>query len=107
MGRLEILTITALLQASFKDFANSQSLIFVGEENLTYKQLETEVKKAALQLQSIGVKKGDKVAIFSLNMPQWGIAFFATSIIGAIVVPILPDFHPNEIRNILQHAEVT
>ena len=57
MRRLEVLTIPAMLQASFRDFANSQSLIFAGEENLTYKQLETEVKKAALQLQLIGVKK--------------------------------------------------
>lgn len=107
MGRLEVLTIPAMLQASFKDFANNQSLIFVGEENLTYAQLETEVKKAALQLQLIGVNKGDKVAIFSLNMPQWGIAFFATCVIGAIVVPILPDFHPNEIKSIILHADVS
>lgn len=107
MGRLEVLTIPAMLQASFKDFANNQSLIFVGEENLTYAQLETEVKKAALQLQLIGVNKGDKVAIFSLNMPQWGIAFFATCVLGAIVVPILPDFHPNEIKNIILHADVS
>jgi len=107
MGRLEVLTISAMLQASFKDFADNQSLIFVGEENLTYLQLETEVKKAALQLQSVGVKKGDKIAIFSMNMPQWGIAFFATCVLGAIAVPILPDFHPNEIRNILQHADVS
>jgi len=107
MRRLEILTIPAMLQASYRDFADNQSLIFVGEENLTYKQLETEVKKAALQLQSLGVKKGDKVAVFSLNMPQWGIAFFATCILGAVVVPILPDFHPNEIKNIIHHADVS
>lgn len=107
MRRLEVLTIPAMLQASFRDFANSQSLIFAGEENLTYEQLETEVKKAALQLQLIGVKKGDKVAILSMNMPQWGISFFATCVIGAVVVPILPDFHPNEIKNIIQHADVS
>ena len=96
-----------MLQASFKDFANQQSLVFAGEENRTYKQLETEVKKAALQLQFIGVKKGDKVALLSQNMPQWGIAFFATCILGAVAVPILPDFHPNEIKNIIQHADVS
>ncbi len=107
MRRLEVLTIPAMLQASYRDFADNQSLIFVGEENLTYKQLEAEVKKAALQLQSLGVKKGDKVAVFSLNMPQWGIAFFATCVLGAVVVPILPDFHPNEIKNIIQHADVS
>lgn len=107
MGSLEQLTIPAMLQASFRDFAQNQSLIFVGEENRSYAQLETEVKKAAIQLRGLGVEKGDKIAVFSLNMPQWGIAFFATAILGAVVVPILPDFHPNEVRNILQHAEVS
>jgi long-chain acyl-CoA synthetase len=107
MGILEQLTIPAMLQASFREFAQNQSLIFVGEEDRSYAQLEIDVKKTAVQLQNMGVKKGDKVAIFSLNMPQWGIAFFATAILGAVVVPILPDFHPNEVRNILQHAEVS
>lgn len=107
MGRLEFLTIPAMLQASFRDFAENQSLVFVGGENRTYGQLEIEVKKAALQLQALGVKKGDKIAILSLNMPQWGIAFFAASLTGALVVPILPDFHPREIKNILDHADVT
>lgn len=107
MGKLEILTLPAMLQASFKDFANQQSLIFVGEENLTYAQLESQVKKAAIQLTSLGVKKGDKVGILSLNMPQWGIAFFAITITGAVVVPILPDFHSIEVKNITQHAEVS
>ncbi len=107
MRRLEVLTIPAMLQASFNDFADYQSLVFVGEETLTYKQLEIKVKQVAIQLQSIGLKKGDKVAILSLNMPQWGIAFFATSAIGAVAVPILPDFHPNEVKNILDHADVS
>lgn len=40
-------------------------------------------------------------------MPQWGIAFFAASVSGAVIVPILPDFHPSEIKNILEHAEVS
>lgn len=107
MGQLEVLTIPAMLQASFSHYAKNQSLIFVGEENRTYAQLEIEVKKVAILLQQIGVRKGDKVAVCSVNMPQWGIAFFATAVIGAVVVPVLPDFHPNEIKNILQHAEVS
>lgn len=107
MKKLEVLTIPAMLQASFKEFANNQSLIFVGEENLTYAQLEVQVKKAAIQLNTLGVKKGDKVAILSLNMPNWGVSFFATTILGAIVVPILPDFHSVEIKNIIEHAEVS
>jgi long-chain acyl-CoA synthetase len=107
MRKLEVLTIPSMLQASYLNFAKNLSLVFAGEENRTYAQLEIEVKKAALQLKSIGVKKGDKVAILSLNMPNWGISYFAISVLGAVVVPILPDFHPVEIKNILEHADVT
>jgi long-chain acyl-CoA synthetase len=107
MGNIGQLTIPAMLQASFRDFATCQSLIFAGDENRSYAQLEVEVKKVALQLQSLGAGKGDKIAILSLNMPQWGIVFFATAILGAVAVPILPDFHPNEINNILTHAEAS
>lgn len=107
MRKLEVLTIPAMLQASCEDYANHQSLIFAGEENLTYKQLGLEVKKVARQLHSLGIAKGDKVAILSLNMPQWGVAFFAITSLGAVAVPVLPDFHPNEIKNILLHADVS
>jgi len=107
MRKLEVLTIPAMLQASCEDYANHQSLIFAGEENLTYEQLGSEVKKVACLLHSLGVAKGDKVAILSLNMPQWGIAFFAITSLGAVAVPVLPDFHPNEVKNILLHADVS
>jgi len=107
MRNLESLTIPAMLQASFTNFADQQSLIFVGEETLTYRQMEAKVKKVALQLESLGIKRGDHIAILSQNMPNWGISFFAISVLGAVVIPILPDFHPNEIKNILDHAEVS
>ncbi len=103
----DVLTIPALLQASFRNYKKEQSLVFAGGDGKTYAQLETEVKKAAIQLRLLGVKKGDKVGILSMNMPQWGTASFAVNSIGAVVVPVLPDFHPNEIKNIIQHAGVS
>ena len=45
------------------------------------------------------------MAILGENGPFWSIAYFATTTIGAAVVPILPDFHPNEISHILRHSE--
>ena len=95
----------AMLQASFMNFASQNSLSFVGEEVKTYSQLQAEVEALGIYLRGLGVQKGAKVAILSTNMPNWGVAFFAVAAIGAIAVPILPDFHPAEIRNIIQHAE--
>ena len=107
MGRMRKLTLPVMLQESFREYSEKNSLVFAGEEERTYSQLENEIKIAAQQLKSIGISKGDKVAILSANMPNWGVAYFAIGITGAVVVPILPDFHPNEIKNILKHAEVS
>ncbi len=98
-------TIPAVLQESVKSFADKTSLVYVGEENYTYRQLGDDVLKIAGLLKKLGIKKGDKVALLSTNMPNWGKAFFAISWVGATVVPILPDFHTNEVKAILKHSE--
>ncbi len=99
------LTIPSLFNESVKNYSNKKSLVFVGEENYTYHQLGIDAKLVATLLTNLGVSKGDKVAILSTNMPNWGVSFFAISIIGAVAVPILPDFHDNEIKTIIEHSE--
>ena len=98
-------TIPAMLQESVKKFADNTSLVFTGEENYTYRQLGDDVSRVAELLMELGVEKGDKVALLSANMPNWGVAFFAISWTGATAVPILPDFHVNEVQTILEHSE--
>ena len=98
-------TIPAFLQKSLRNYAQNTSLAFAGEDNYTYMQMGDDVKKVAALLKNMGVKKGDKVAILSANMPNWGVAFFAISWVGATAVPILPDFHQNEIQSIIEHSE--
>ena len=100
-----IYTIPAFLQQSLKKFAGNNSLTFAGEKEYTYQEMGDDVKKVATLLKTMDVRKGDKVAILSGNMPNWGVAFFAISWAGATAVPILPDFHPNEIQTIIDHSE--
>ncbi len=53
----------------------------------------------------LGVRKGDRVALLSQNMPNWGVSYLAVTSMGAVVVPILIDFSDFEISKILQHSE--
>lgn len=99
------LTLSSLFYNSVEKFADKTSIVYAGEENYTYKQMGEDVELLAELLVELGIKKGDKVAILSTNMPNWGLAFFAVSVVGAIAVPILPDFHENEIQNIIEHSE--
>lgn len=99
------LTIPSLIHESAVKYANNTSLVFAGDKNYTYKQMANDIGLLADLLSELGISKGDKVALLGTNMPNWGVAFFATSVIGAVVVPILPDFHENEINSIIEHSE--
>ncbi|MDA3953906.1 MAG: AMP-binding protein [Bacteroidales bacterium] len=105
MTNLKNQTLPSLLENSVKLYGNNIALSYVNAESLTYNKLQTEVDKIMKVLVFQGIKKGDKVAILSRNMPNWGIALFAITAIGAIAVPLLPDFHEDEIQNILEHSE--
>ncbi|MDE5611226.1 MAG: AMP-binding protein [Odoribacter sp.] len=102
---LKKLTLPELLHNSCSQFKNNLSLNFVQSGKRTYQDLYNEVISISNYLLASGIRKGDKVAIFSANMPNWGITQFAIAQIGAIAVPVLPGFSTPEIQNILEHSE--
>lgn len=102
---LKKLTLPELLFNSCSQFKNNLSLNFVQSGKRTYQDLYNEVISISNYLLASGIRKGDKVAIFSANMPNWGITQFAIAQIGAIAVPVLPGFSTPEIQNILEHSE--
>jgi len=105
MSNLKNQTFPSLLENSVRTYGNNIALSYVNGNPLTYNDLGNEVAKIKIMLVGMGISKGDKVAILSRNMPNWGISFFAITSIGAIVVPMLPDFHDDEIKNIIEHSE--
>ncbi|MDR1756176.1 MAG: AMP-binding protein [Culturomica sp.] len=102
---LNKLTLPELLENSCRQFKENLSLNFVAEGSRTYGDLQREVLSVSNCLLQAGIRKGDKIAILSAAMPNWGITQFAVAAIGAIAVPILPGFSTEEIRNILEHSE--
>lgn len=99
------LTFPALLAATVKKYPESVAFGFVGEQPITYGDLAMKVSALIAMLENAGISKGDKVAVFSTNMPNWGVAYFAITSMGAVAVPILPDFSPAEVTNIVEHSE--
>ena len=99
------LTLQSLLNYSTTHFAGLPSVSFVGGTPMTYSELGAQVVQVAGLLFSLGLKKGDKVALLSHNMPNWVIAYFSVVSNGMIIVPILPDFTREEIENVLSHSE--
>jgi long-chain acyl-CoA synthetase len=102
---LDSYTLPALLQRSVKLYADKDALGEVGKQPYTYAQLGQKVKELIKILESHKIQKGDKVVLLSQNMPNWPIAYFAITSIGAVVVPILPDFHISDVTNIIKDCE--
>lgn len=99
------LTIPELLSSSFRKFSDNDFLGFSDEKPMKYKEVEQKVNSVIGLLEKLEIKKDDKVAILSNNMPNWGVTYFAIVSMGAVAVPILPDFSTDEIENILTHSE--
>jgi len=99
------LTLKSILDYSVKNFANMLSVSFIEGEPITYSELGKKVDEISILLLSLGLKKGDKVALLSHNMPNWVVAYFSIVSKGLIIVPILPDFTREEIENVLVHSE--
>jgi long-chain acyl-CoA synthetase len=104
MDNKKVLTIPFLFSESLKRHGENMAMGFVGEEVITYNQLGSTVEAIIALLEHYSVGHGDKVAILSGSMPNWGATYLAVTSMGAVAVPILPDFTPAEIANVLIHS---
>ena len=91
------------VQQNAKDFPDKPAYIFYGRE-ISWGELGGLTKRFANYLNSVGVRKGDRVALFMQNCPQYVIAHFATQMLGAIVTPCSAMFKEWELAYELNDA---
>ncbi len=72
--------------------------------SLSYSALHSRILQFAAGLASLGIRKGDRVAIMSFNRPEWVIADMAILFLGAVVVPLYPTLGSSEIQHILNDS---
>jgi len=104
LDNLKSLTFKSVFERTVARFPQRPALSFVGQKPITYAELNEKVQEVSKFLHNEGVASGDRVAILSQNMPNWGLAFLAITTMGAIAVPILPEFRPNQVHHILRHS---
>jgi long-chain acyl-CoA synthetase len=100
-----MLTFPALFKDTVRKYGGSMAYSFAGEDPISYSEAEEKILALSAFLEKAGINRGDHVAILSTNMPNWAIAYFSITFIGAVAVPILPDFSANEVFNVLEHSE--
>lgn len=98
-------TLHDLLHQSIAKYGDKVVFSMLGGEDVTYPEVGRRVKQVQEMLLGAGLNAGDKVALLSSSMPNWGICYLAVVSAGMIIVPIMPDFTGAEIDMLLKHSE--
>lgn len=74
-------------------------------ETFLYSDVARKIARMHIVMEEANIRKGDKVALVGRNSAQWAISFYGILSYGAVVVPILHEFKPDNIHNIVNHSE--
>ena len=98
-------TLDHFFEKVVETYAGRPALASMDEEPFTYAEFGSRVTKLRNELLSLGLKKGDKIAILGNGCPNWAIAFLSVMTMGAVAVPIMEDFPETDIDHILAHSD--
>jgi len=94
-----------LYENSFRQNWDLPALSDYQGKPFTYGDVAREVAQLHLLYEQMGVKKGDKIAVLGKNSARWCISFLSVFTYGAVVVPILSDFKPEDVHTIVNHSD--
>ena len=94
-----------IVQESIQKYWDRNSMSDYGLFTFKYKDVAEIIEKFHILYSELGIQKGDKIAICGRNLSRWGASFFSIITYGAVAVPILHEFHPSQIHDIVNHSE--
>ena len=101
----QIPSYNALIEKSIIDHWDMDALTDYKGQTLQYHDVARKIEKVHILFENSGIQRGDKIALCGRNSSQWTVAFIATLTYGAIAVPILHEFMPDQIHNIVNHSD--
>jgi long-chain acyl-CoA synthetase len=93
------------IEKSIKQNWDIEALSNYREKGYSYKEIAEKILKLHLLFKGSGIKEGDKIALVGRNSANWCITYLAAVTYGAVIVPILPDFKPEDLTNIIIHSD--
>ena len=94
-----------LIEKSIVDHWDMDALTDYKGQTLQFHDVARKIEKVHILFENSGIQQGDKIALCGRNSSQWAVAFLATLTYGAIAVPILHEFMPEQIHNIVNHSD--
>ena len=102
---MDIPSFNGIIEKSIIDHWNQDALTDYKGATLQYHDVARKIEKLHIMFENGGVRKGDKIALCGRNSASWACAFLATLTYGAVAVPILHEFTPEQVHNIVNHSE--
>jgi long-chain acyl-CoA synthetase len=93
------------IEQSIRQNWDIEALSNYKEKGYSYKRIAERIMKFHILFKGSGIKEGEKIALVGRNSANWCITYLASVTYGAVIVPILPDFKPDDITNIINHSD--
>ena len=95
-----------MYESSFREHHALPALTdYFSKETITYLEMAERMARLHMLFEKYGIKAGDKVALIGRNNINWCVTYIATITYGVVIVPILQDFNPADVENIVTHSE--
>ncbi len=105
MNTTQVPSYNQMIQQSIQEHWFLDSMSDYGLFTFQYKDVARIIEKMHILFQEAGIEPGDKIALCGRNLSRWGAAFFSVLTYGAVAVPILHEFHPSQVHDIVNHSE--
>ena len=93
------------IEKSIRQNWDIEALSNYKEKGYSYKAIAEKILKLHILFRGSGIMEGDKIALVGRNSANWCITYLAAVTYGAVIVPILPDFKPDDLTNIINHSD--
>ncbi|WP_155592470.1 AMP-binding protein [Lysinibacillus cavernae] len=106
MAELVYQTIGQLLDEQSKKYPQNEALVYADRDlRMTYKQLNRQVRLVARGLMALGIEKGDHIAVWTTNVPEWVQLQFGTGKMGAPIVTVNTNYRASELEYLLKQSD--
>ena len=93
------------LEDTIRNHWDLKALCDYGGDNFTYADLAKNIERFRIFFSATGIGKGDKIAICARNSARWAMTFWGVNVNGRVAVPLLADFHPDNVSNLTNHSD--
>ncbi len=98
-------TLISEIERAINKFWDSESLSNYKGRTLTYKEVAEQIFRYHSIFNFLKIKEGDKIALLGKNSLNWGVGYLSAITNHSVIVPILPDFHDDDISHIIKHSQ--